>query len=178
MFVSNLQSNNVGNVIEFPGGAMPGTALTGVSLNLPGTPVFDASNNLIISDWGRATIDVFAPPYSGSPTTSPLMGASIWCPLGHNQARIFCGDAENGSIDVYAYPGATYLYSNTGGLSPSALVTGVAPSPAAPFLSGRKRPGTEVEDYLLLQPTFDYVRRAVIRPATRCAKLDALWAKT
>jgi len=133
VFVSNLTSNNVGNVVEFPGGKMPGTALSGVSLGLPGTPAFDSSNNLVISDWFRFTIDVFAPPYNSAPTTSTLKGSSIWCPLDHHEKHILCGDADNGSIDVYAYPGGTYLYSYTSGLSPSALVTGVAPSPPAPL---------------------------------------------
>jgi hypothetical protein len=131
VFVSNLTTSNVGNVVEFPGGKMPGTALKGVRLGLPGAPAFDGKSNLIISDWFNGTIDVFAPPYDGAPDTSPLMGAAIWCPLGHAKKRIFCGDAENGSIDVYAYPGGTYLYSYTASLSPSALVTGVAPDPPA-----------------------------------------------
>jgi hypothetical protein len=132
VYVSNLTSSNVGNIVEFPGGAMPGTVL-GVSLGLPGSPVFDSKDNLIITDWLALTLDVFAPPYDGAPTTSPIKGSSIWCPLGKSQKRIFCGDADNGSIDVFAYPGGRYLYSYTGGLSGSELVTGVAPSPPAAF---------------------------------------------
>jgi hypothetical protein len=42
---------------------------------------------------------------------------------------VYCGDAENGSIDVFKYPGGKYLFSYTAELSASALVTGVAPSP-------------------------------------------------
>jgi hypothetical protein len=133
IFASNLTSNNVGNVVEFPGGKMPGTALTGVALGLPGTPAFDRSDNLVISDWFHLTIDVFAPPYTGAPTTSALRGSSIWCPLDRHEKFILCGDADFGSIDVYGYPGGAYLYSYTSGLSPSALVTGVAPAPPAPF---------------------------------------------
>lgn len=129
VFVSNLTSGNVGNVIEFPNGKMPGTQLSGIALGLPGTPAFDSRGNLIISDWLAGTLDVFAPPYSSRPSTSPLMGASIWCPIGYHQKRVYCGDAENGSIDVYAYPGGAYLYSYTSDLSPSALVTGVSPYP-------------------------------------------------
>ena len=49
------------------------------------------------------------------------------------QTHVFCGDADNGSIDVYAYPGNAYNVSYTAGLSPSALVTGVAPAPAAAY---------------------------------------------
>ncbi|HLX25470.1 MAG TPA: hypothetical protein VKR05_00645 [Candidatus Cybelea sp.] len=133
VFVSNLTTNNVGIVIEFPNGKMPGTQLSGVALGLPGAPTFDRSNNLIIADWFNYTIDVFAPPYTGSPSVSTLKGASIWCKLNHKQTDLYCGDADNGSIDVYAYPGNTYRYSYTAGLSASALVTGVAPDPAAAY---------------------------------------------
>jgi hypothetical protein len=133
VFVSNLTSGNVGIVVEFPQGKMPGTQLSGVKLGLPGVPAFDSKDNLVISDWERMTIDVFAPPYTAAPTTYTLKGASIWCPLDHYEQHIYCGDAANGSLDVYAYPSGTYLYSDTGDLSASALVTGVAPAPPAPY---------------------------------------------
>ena len=133
VFVSNLTPNNVGIVIEFPHGKMPGSQLSGVHLGLPGAPTFDSANNLIITDWLHETIDVFTPPYTGSPTTAPLMGSSIWCKLNHDQIHLFCGDADNGSIDVYGYPANAYKYSYTSGLSPDALVTGVAPDPAAEY---------------------------------------------
>ncbi len=133
VFVSNLTKNNVGNIIEFPKGKMPGTQLSGVSLGLPGAPTFDGQNNLIITDWLAETIDVFSPPYQASPTTSPLMGSSIWCKLNQREKNLYCGDADHGSIDVYGYPGNTYKFSYTAGLSASALVTGVAPAPAAAY---------------------------------------------
>ena len=133
VFVSNLTKNNVGNVIEFPKGKMPGKQLSGVALGLPGAPTFDASNNLIISDWLNKTIDVFTPPYTASPSTATLQGSSIWCKLDRAGKQLYCGDADFGAIDVYAYPGDAYLYSYTAGLSASALVTGVAPDPAAPY---------------------------------------------
>lgn len=135
MFVSNLSSGNQGIVIEFPHGKMPGQQLAGVSLRLPGVPTFDSSNNLIIADWGNKTIDVFAPPYTGAPTTSKVMGTSIWCALDRPEKHLYCGDAGQGAIDVYAYPGDAYLYSYTAGLSASALVTGIAPDPPASYWS-------------------------------------------
>ncbi len=135
LFASALNGNNQGIVVEFPGGKMPGTQLPGITLELPGVPAFDSANDLVIADWGNLTIDVFAPPYSGPPSTSQLRGSSIWCPLDHQQRHIYCGDADNGSIDVYGYPGGSYLYSYTAGLSPSALVTGVAPDPPEAYWS-------------------------------------------
>jgi hypothetical protein len=133
VYVSNLTTNNIGTVIEFPHGKMPGSPLSGVSLGLPGAPTFDSNNNLIITDWLRETIDVFSPPYTGSPTTEPLMGSSIWCKLNHQEKHLYCGDADQGSIDVYAYPGNTYKYSYTAGLSANGLVAGVAPAPPAAY---------------------------------------------
>jgi hypothetical protein len=131
VFVSNLTGSNHGIVVEFPQGKMPGTKLSGVDLGLPGAPAFDSKDNLIISDWRRMTIDVFAPPYTSAPTTFQLMGASIWCPLDHAERHIYCGDAAHGALDVYGYPSGNYLYSDTVDLSASALVTGVAPDPPA-----------------------------------------------
>lgn len=129
VFVSNLTSSNKGIVVEFEHGKMPGKVLSGVNLGLPGAPSFDSSDNLIISDFESYTIDIFAPPYTAAPMTTPLTGASIWCPLDSAEKHIYCGDADNGAIDVYAYPGATYLYSYSASLSANALVTGVAPDP-------------------------------------------------
>ena len=102
VFVSNLTTSNVGNVVEFVKGKMPGTQLAGVALGLPGAPTFDKSNKLIISDWLDETIDVFTPPYSGKPATAPLEGSSIWCKLNRLEKHLYCGDADNGSIDVYS----------------------------------------------------------------------------
>ncbi len=133
VFVSNLTSANVGNVVEFKGGKMPGTQLKGPQLGLPGAPALDTAGNLIIADWLNMTIDVFPPPYKSSPKTFTLMGQSIWCPLGRDERRLFCGDAQNGAIDVYDYPSGKYLYSYTSGLSANNLVTGVAPYPTAPY---------------------------------------------
>ncbi len=110
---------------------MPGTQLSQIALGLPGAPAFDRSDNLIIADWERSTIDVFAAPYTGAPTVATLKGASIWCKLDVKQTNLYCGDADNGSIDVYGYPSLHYRYSYTASLSPSTLVTGVAPDPPA-----------------------------------------------
>lgn len=133
IFVSNRQSNGAANVVEFPGGQMPGTVLSGIVLGLPGAPQLDRHDNLIITDWNALTLNVYAPPYSGSPTVTPMQGLSLWCPLSHSEKRLSCADLGNGSVDVYAYPSGTYLYSYTNGLSPSGFATGAATDPAAPL---------------------------------------------
>jgi hypothetical protein len=70
---------------------------------------------------------------SGITDDPPLKGSSIWCKLDQKGKGLYCGDADNGSIDVYAYPGSTYKFRSTAQLSASALVTGVAPAPAAAY---------------------------------------------
>jgi hypothetical protein len=132
VFVSNRQANAVANVVEFVGGQMPATQLPGVVLGLPGAPQLDRANNLIISDWNSLTLNVYAPPYSGSPTITPMQGLSLWCPLSHNENRLYCADL-GGSLDVYSYPSVKYLYSVTNGLLPSGFASGSAPNPAAPL---------------------------------------------
>ena len=74
---------------------------------------------------------MFAPPYSGKPATRAARRLVDLCKLNNLEKRLYCGDADNGSIDVYGYPANTYQYSYTAALSQSALVTGVAPAPAA-----------------------------------------------
>lgn len=133
VFVSNLTSGNQGIVVEFAQGKMPGKQLSGVTLGLPGVPAFDSKDDLVIGDWEHLTINVFAPPYDSAPKSFAMMGASIWCPLDRQERHVYCGDGANGSVDVYAYPSGTYLYSDTADLSPSGLVTGVAPAPPAPY---------------------------------------------
>jgi len=133
IFVSNRQSNGNANVVEFPGGQMPGTVLTGIVLGLPGAPQFDRADDLIITDWNALTLNIYAPPYTGSPAVKPMHGLSLWCPLSHNEKRLSCADLGNGSVDVYSYPSATYLYSYTNGLTPSGFATGAATDPGAPF---------------------------------------------
>ncbi|HEY2475660.1 MAG TPA: hypothetical protein VGI19_12800, partial [Candidatus Cybelea sp.] len=130
VFVSNRQSNGVANVLEFKHGKMPGTVLSAITLGLPGAPQLDKHNNLIITDWEAYTLNVYAPPYDGSPTVTPMNGLSLWCPLDRKQTRLYCADTA-GSLDVYAYPSGKYLYSFTNGLSSSGFPTGSATTPAA-----------------------------------------------
>ncbi|HEY1682865.1 MAG TPA: hypothetical protein VGF98_14560 [Candidatus Tumulicola sp.] len=132
IFVSNRDPQGTADVVEFPHGKMPGTLLSGIVLGLPGAPQFDRSNNLIITDWNNYTQNVYAPPYNGSPTVTPMQGLSLWCPLNRKETLLFCADL-GGSVDVYAYPSGTYEYSFTNGLSPSGFATGAATDPAAPL---------------------------------------------
>lgn len=137
VFVSGFDVSGAVHVVEFPGGVMPGTVLSGVKLGLPGSPQFDSSNNLIISDWAYIELNVYAPPYTALTKAISMQGDAIWCPLSHSERRIFCADYANGVIDVYTYPfnasGSSYLYSYSAGLSTGLDVVGSATSPAAPL---------------------------------------------
>ncbi|MEO6990381.1 MAG: hypothetical protein ABI346_08145 [Candidatus Baltobacteraceae bacterium] len=130
VFVSNRDVNGIANVVEFPAGTMPGTVLSGITLGLPGAPTFDSANDLIITDWQAYTLNVYAPPYMGSPTTTPMQGLSLWCALGRLERRLYCADL-GGSVDAYAYPSGAYLYSYTNGLIPSGFATGIGNDPPA-----------------------------------------------
>jgi hypothetical protein len=133
VFVSNRSTDGTATVVEFTGGKMPGTLLGNISLGLPGGPTFDKSNNLIISDWEAYTLNVYAPPYTGSPTVTSMQGLSLWCSLNRSERLLSCADLGSGAVDVYAYPGATYQYSYNNGLSPSGFASGIADRPAAPL---------------------------------------------
>ncbi|MGB8964451.1 MAG: hypothetical protein WCB99_02310 [Candidatus Cybelea sp.] len=130
VFVSNRQSNGDANVLEFRHGKMPGAVLGAITLGLPGAPQLDKSNNLIITDWDALTLNVYAPPYTGSPTVTPMVGLSLWCPLDRKETHLYCANTS-GSVDVYDYPSGTHAYSFTNGLSPSGFASGSAVAPAA-----------------------------------------------
>ena len=127
-FVSNRTSSGSATVEEFPHGKMPGMVLGGIQLGLPGAPQLDRNDNLIITDWNSYTLNVYAPPYTASPTITPMVGLSLWCPLDRAQTHLYCADL-GGSVDVYRYPGGAYDYSFTNGLTPSGFATGSAPDP-------------------------------------------------
>ncbi len=122
-----------GAVIEFVHGTMPGTLLFNTPLG-PGNPVFDAKNRLILTDPTAKTINIYAPPYTAHPTTKPLQGYAQYCVLAHSELRLYCADPFNNAVEVYSYPGITYLYSYTNGLGKSgAQAFTIATSPAAPL---------------------------------------------
>jgi len=132
VFVSNRDAQGNATVVEFARGKMPGKLLGGIVLGLPGAPTLDRSDNLIITDWNNYTLNVYAPPYTGAPTVTPMAGLSLWCPLDRQETHLFCADL-GGTVDVYAYPSGTYAYSFNNGLSPSGFATGSATDRAAPL---------------------------------------------
>jgi hypothetical protein len=133
VFVSyNNQASRAGRVVEFRHGQMPGKRLHDVKIRVPGAPLFDRSDNLIVvNQLGSAY--VWAPPYTGTPRKFHLKGYTVQCSFDRGETTLACGDYQNFTIDVYAYPSGTYLYSFNNGLgSGNGGIDGVAFDPSYP----------------------------------------------
>jgi hypothetical protein len=116
-------------VLEFAGGKMPGKLLKDIELVVPGVPLFDSKDNLLITDDANSspTENVFAPPYTKKPKSFALKGNSPECSFDKGDTTLACGDKDNTTIDFYSYPNGKYLYSISKGLTAS--VVGVAQDP-------------------------------------------------
>jgi hypothetical protein len=137
VYVMYINASGTGTVAEFKKGKMPGTTLGVTTSYLPGgTLIFDRNNNMIVNENNVvSTLEIFAPPYNGTPAVFPLMGASHQCALNKTGKNLACADFGNNSVDVFAYPSIKYQYSITKGIptgGSGAGVTGVAYSPVAP----------------------------------------------
>ena len=116
VFWSGYTANNNHSVIDFPGGAMPGTVLpmTG-GQNL----LVDNANNLLylVVNGHAYQMTVYAPPYTGSPIETitlkgdPQVGNPTYCALNKSSSRLDCGDSAYQSVDIYRYPSGKYSYS-------------------------------------------------------------------
>jgi len=129
LFATIVEPSNAYAVIEFPGGAMPGSVLGITGFKEGWSMIIDSENNLIVDDIGNPSqLDVYPPPYTGAPArTISLMDQSESCVLAQHQKRIYCGDDIHDTIDVYAYPSGKYRYSYGGGIT--STITGVATFP-------------------------------------------------
>jgi hypothetical protein len=116
----------IGGLAEFVQATMPARHLTNVVIAKPGRPLFDGAGNLIVSDLGIATLHVYAPPYTGTPTDWRLRAPSS-CALGQTEQRIYCAAAYE--VDVYDYPLVRFRYSYSNGLSPSSYPVSIANAP-------------------------------------------------
>ncbi len=121
-------------IIKFPseGSQQRGSQIFLKQLKSPGLSVtFDSARNMIIPDQGTSSIKpalrIYAPPYSGTPISYPLQGASPQCSLSRKQDSLACADSENSTVDLYSYPSLSYLYSLPVQTGPSEVpVVGVA----------------------------------------------------
>ena len=82
---------------------------------------FDYNGNLYVADIGASDFNVFAPPYTGSPTavSSPSMYG-----LASYATYLFGADAMSGAIDAYTLPVSA-------GASPAYVITATDPHAVA-----------------------------------------------
>jgi len=125
------QAQSAGGILKYSAGKMPGKLLKAIKITIPGGPIFDKSDNLIVTDDATTAVNIYTPPYTKAPKTFPLKGIGPQCSLNAAETSIACGDPGNNSVDVYKYPAGTYMYSFNSGLGGSPLVTiGVAQDPS------------------------------------------------
>jgi hypothetical protein len=111
-------SSNGGGVVEYQRGRMPGKLLENVAVTLPGPPLFDRGDNLIVTDSASttATINIYAPPYNKPPISFAAKSLSYQCSLNYDEANLACADDGLNTVDIYKYPNGSYLYSINRGL--------------------------------------------------------------
>jgi hypothetical protein len=121
-----------GQVIKFPRGSMPGVILKPtVGKDFPGGVLLDRFDNLLVVDQDTNSIHVFAPPYSAPAfSTILLKGTAVYCAMEPREERLHCLDYQYGSVDVYAYPVGTYIYSYTNGIDSRKAPIGIAILPS------------------------------------------------
>ena len=124
------ESSQSAVIVEYAGGAEPGTKL---SLNGLATPLgmdFDKQNNLLVTDTTNGLL-IYASPYSGNPSKKvTLHNLSVYCKLDAPNKHLYCSDIIEGTVDAYSYPAVTYEYSISNGLVQSGSVEGIALDPA------------------------------------------------
>jgi hypothetical protein len=134
VYATYLNTNKGTDITVFTGGKGSGTVLQSTNgVDYEGM-TFDANGNLVVAadSSGGATIDVFAPPFTGTPTTFAAQGSVVDLKLDPAGANLYVGDAANNTIDVYKYPSGTYEFSVVVTTVPpnGAVVEGVAVDPS------------------------------------------------
>jgi hypothetical protein len=114
VYVASFSSSAM--IIEFKGGRMPGTQLEMRALGQPaGTLLFDKVDNMIIPDRLNSRVNIYAPPYTGSPTSIALKdGGPNRCSLNHDETILGCAETTGYylyTFNFYSYPGGKYKYS-------------------------------------------------------------------
>jgi hypothetical protein len=134
VYATYVNTNNGTDISTFAGGKGPGKILQNANGTFYEGMTFDNEGNLVVaaSTGGVGAIDIFAPPFTGSPATFAAQGSPIGVALDPANAKLYVGDATNNTIDVYTYPTGKYEYSIavTTVAPPGAVVEGVAVDPS------------------------------------------------
>jgi len=131
VFVGGRTSSGSSVVYEWAGGTGSCVQVGVTGFGTIGGLTFDAKDNLIDVDF-TAGILVWAPPYSGNPTSvTAEKGESIYGRTDKLGDTLYVSDFANGSVDVFKYKssGSTYAYSWTNGLVASQDVEGIGVDP-------------------------------------------------
>jgi hypothetical protein len=132
----NSSSNQVA-IVEYKKGHGSGSLLNMQLTGWPfGTLIFDKRRNMIVPNIKESVVDIYAPPYTGAPTSITLTAPTAQCSLNRRETMLAClhllpGSEPGGYADVYSYPSGAYKYSvyTPASYSPG---WGVAFSPSAP----------------------------------------------
>jgi len=131
VYVSYINTNNGSKIIEFPHGQMPGQILHITANTFIIGITFDDKQDLIAVDAGAGAVLVYAIPYRGAPTSSfATRGESVDGKLDSQSMHIYLSDLGQGTVDVFAFPTGTYLYSFNNGLSQANDVEGIGVYPS------------------------------------------------
>lgn len=134
VYATYLNTNSGTDITVFAGGKGAGTILQNTNGTIYEGMTFDAHGNLVVAadSSAGATINVFTPPFTGTPTSFAAQGSVVDLKLDPAGANLYVGDAANNTIDVYKYPSGAYEYSIVVTTVPpnGAVVEGVAVDPS------------------------------------------------
>ena len=134
VYATYLNTNMGTDITKFAGGTGGGKILQNANGTFYEGMTFDGNGNLVVAANSSAggSIDVFTPPFTGTPTSFAAQGSPVDLKLDPAGANLYVGDAANNTLDVYKYPSGTYEYSIVVTTVPpnGAVVEGVAVDPS------------------------------------------------
>jgi hypothetical protein len=134
VYATYLNTTKGTDITVFAAGKGGGTVLQSTNGTLYEGMTFDTNGNLVVAadSSGGATINIFTPPFTGTPTSFAAQGTVVDLKLDPKGANLYVGDATNNTLDVYKYPSGTYEYSIVVTTVPpnGAVVEGVAVDPS------------------------------------------------
>jgi hypothetical protein len=76
-----------------------------------GSISFDKAGNMIMPNFNASSLEILAPPYTGTPTAYQLEGTPWQCGLNPKETELACANEGELTGDIYSYPSMTYEYS-------------------------------------------------------------------
>jgi hypothetical protein len=118
------------SLIVWQGASMPGHVVRGyINTPVPGDILFDAQDRLVSVASHFSTVFTYSCDAHAASCTNTgkvqLRAASYFGALNRANTNIQITDIRHASVDVYAYPSFTYMYSYNRGLNPNIAVEGI-----------------------------------------------------